>query len=111
MEPKHMMETITADEPVNLGLGLLKKGNVTPVAKSSKKSVASFFEATPDGESQSCKFCNQSYSIATALDNLRKHLTRCHPGYKNDNTDGVFFNPPPEPITTALKSSTVDLDL
>ncbi|KAI3965431.1 hypothetical protein MKX01_042912 [Papaver californicum] len=82
MEPRYMMVTITVDEPVNLGLGLSEKGNVTPVAKSSKKSVASFFEATPDGESRSCKFCNQSYSIATAPDNLRKRLKRYHPGYK-----------------------------
>ncbi|KAI3896925.1 hypothetical protein MKW92_032956 [Papaver armeniacum] len=81
MEPQNMME-VTVDEPENVGLGLSEEGKGTPVEKSSNISVVSFFEETPDGKSRNCKFCNQSYSIATI----------------------------PELIATALKSSTVDVD-
>ncbi|KAI3880980.1 hypothetical protein MKX03_007826 [Papaver bracteatum] len=110
MEPQNTMD-VTVDEPENVGLGLSEKGKGTPVAKSSNNSVMSFFEETPDGKSRNCKFCNQSYSIATVPDNLQKHLTCYHPGYENDNMDVVFSSSPPELITTQLKSSTVDLDL
>ncbi|KAI3866627.1 hypothetical protein MKW92_027581 [Papaver armeniacum] len=109
MEPQNMME-VTIDEPENVGLGLSEEGKGTPVEKSSNISVVSFFEETPDGKSRNCKFCNQSYSIATIPDNLQKHLTRYHPGYENGTMDAVFSNPPPELIATALKSSTVDVD-
>ncbi|MCL7048250.1 hypothetical protein MKW94_014839 [Papaver nudicaule] len=116
MEPKNMMEIVTVIDPVDGGLGSSEKGNATPAAKPRKKSMTSlylkFFETAPDGKSRSCKFCKQSYSIATATGNLGRHLNHRHPGYD------TVSNPSPQPITAVPKraqsqvkhSSTVDFD-
>ncbi|RZC74786.1 hypothetical protein C5167_050268 [Papaver somniferum] len=116
MEPKSMMEIVAVIDPVDGGLGSSEKGNVTPAAKPRKKSMTSlylkFFETAPDGKSRSCKFCKQSYSIATATGNLGRHLNHRHPGYDTVSSSS------PQPITTVSKaapsqvknSSTVDFD-
>ncbi|KAI3882862.1 hypothetical protein MKW92_034968 [Papaver armeniacum] len=116
MEPKSMMEIVAVVDPVNGGLGSSEKGNATPAAKPRKKSMTSlylkFFETAPDGKSRSCKFCKQSYSIATATGNLGRHLSHRHPGYDTISSSS------PQPITTVSKrapsqvknSNTVDFD-
>lgn len=52
------------------GLGALDKGNASSSSKARKKSMTSvylkYFETAPDGKTRRCKFCCQSYSIATA---------------------------------------------
>lgn len=72
MEPKHVMDIslIPSIDPIDIGLGSSEKGNAMPSAKPRKKTMTSvylkFFETAPDGKSRRCKFCGQSYSIATA---------------------------------------------
>ena len=57
-------------DPIHIGLGSSEKGNVVPTAKPRKKTMTSvylkYFETAPDGKTRRCKFCGQSYSIATA---------------------------------------------
>ena len=75
MEPKSVMDMslIPHIDPIDIGLGSSEKGNVVPTAKPRKKTMTSvylkFFETAPDGKSRRCKFCGQSYSIATATGN------------------------------------------
>lgn len=63
-------------DPIDIGLGSSEKGNANAVttAKPRKKTMTSvylkFFETAPDGKSRRCKFCGQSYSIATATGNF-----------------------------------------
>lgn len=74
-EPKSVMDMalIPNIDPRDIGLGSSEKGNVGPAAKPRKKTMTSvylkFFETAPDGKSRRCKFCGQSYSIATATGN------------------------------------------
>lgn len=74
MEPKSVMDMalIPCIDPVDIGLGSSDKGNVIPPPKR-KKTMTSvylkYFETAPDGKSRRCKFCGQSYSIATATGN------------------------------------------
>lgn len=71
-ETKHVMDIslIPSIDPIEIGLGSSEKGNALPSAKPRKKTMTSvylkFFETAPDGKSRRCKFCGQSYSIATA---------------------------------------------
>jgi hypothetical protein len=66
------LELISNMDPVNIGLGCSEK--TIPVTSSSikprKKTMTSvylkFFETATDGKTRRCKFCGQSYSIATA---------------------------------------------
>ncbi|XP_021905546.1 uncharacterized protein LOC110820403 isoform X2 [Carica papaya] len=87
MEPKSVMDMalIPCIDPVDIGLGSSDKGNVIPPPKR-KKTMTSvylkYFETAPDGKSRRCKFCGQSYSIATATGNLGRHLSNRHPGYE-----------------------------
>ncbi|XP_026658369.1 uncharacterized protein LOC103701947 isoform X2 [Phoenix dactylifera] len=87
MEPKTLMDMtlVPSVEPIESGLGSSDKGNPGPPVKPRKKSMTSlylkFFETAPDGKSRRCKFCKQSYSIATATGNLGRHLSHRHPGY------------------------------
>ena len=75
MESKSVMDMaiIPSIDPIDIGLGSSEKGNVVPAAKPRKKTMTSvylkFFETAPDGKSRRCKFCGQSYSIATATGN------------------------------------------
>ncbi|GAB2293837.1 hypothetical protein Dimus_038277 [Dionaea muscipula] len=65
--------------------GYYEKGSAVQIAKPRKKAMTSaylkFFETAADGKSRSCKFCGQTYSIATATGNLGRHLSSRHPGY------------------------------
>ncbi|CAJ2634908.1 unnamed protein product [Trifolium pratense] len=77
-------------DPVNIGLGCSEK--TIPVTSSSikpkKKTMTSvylkFFETATDGKTRRCKFCGQTYSIATATGNLGRHLANRHPGYDKE---------------------------
>ncbi|KAL5544693.1 hypothetical protein UlMin_008477 [Ulmus minor] len=119
IEPKSVMEmgTIPID-PVDIGLGSSEKGNANSSVKPRKKTMTSvylkFFETASDGKTRRCKFCGQSYSIATATGNLGRHLTNRHPGY--DKSGDAITNSAPQPITVIKKhqsqgkSSQVDYD-
>jgi hypothetical protein len=75
MEPKSMMDIaiIPSIDQIDIGLGSSEKANAITSAKPRKKTMTSvylkFFETAPDGKSRRCKFCGQSYSIATATGN------------------------------------------
>ncbi|CAK9147831.1 unnamed protein product [Ilex paraguariensis] len=123
MEPKSGMEValIPNIDPIDIGLGSSEKGNVVPPGKPRKKTMTSvylkFFETVSDGKSRRCKFCGQSYSIATATGNLGRHLSNRHPGYDKSG-DTVIISAPqgpqPSPIVKKhqpqLKTSQVELD-
>lgn len=68
-------------DPIDIGLGSSEKGNTGPAAKPRKKTMTSvylkFFETAPDGKSRRCKFCGQSYSIATATGNTVNSICFC----------------------------------
>ncbi|KAK9116002.1 hypothetical protein Sjap_014949 [Stephania japonica] len=106
MEPKSMMEIISTIDPTVIGLGNSEKANVAPATKPRKKTMTSlylkFFETAPDGKSRCCKFCKQSYSIATATGNLGRHLNHRHPGY--DKMGDAVANPAPQ-LTTVVKKT------
>lgn len=121
VEPKSMMEMgiIPHIDAGDIALGSSEKGNTaTPSTKPRKKTMTSvylkFFETAQDGKSRRCKFCGQSYSIATATGNLGRHLGNRHPGY--DKSGDVVTNPSPQPITVIrkhqpqAKASQVDYD-
>ncbi|XP_058227212.1 zinc finger BED domain-containing protein RICESLEEPER 3 isoform X1 [Rhododendron vialii] len=107
MEPKSVMDMsiIPSIDPIDIGLGSSEKGSVVPTPKPRKKTMTSvylkFFETAPDGKSRRCKFCGQSYSIATATGNLGRHLSNRHAGY--DKTGDGVTNPTPQPITVVVK--------
>ncbi|KAF7113872.1 hypothetical protein RHSIM_RhsimUnG0106400 [Rhododendron simsii] len=107
MEPKSVMDMsiIPSIDPIDMGLGSSEKGSVVPTPKPRKKTMTSvylkFFETAPDGKSRRCKFCGQSYSIATATGNLGRHLSNRHAGY--DKTGDGVTNPTPQPITVVVK--------
>ena len=67
------MALIPNIDPRDIGLGSSEKGNVGSATKPRKKTMTSvylkFFETAPDAKSRRCKFCGQSYSIATATGN------------------------------------------
>ncbi|KAL6133118.1 hypothetical protein ACLB2K_065355 [Fragaria x ananassa] len=92
----------------DIGLGSSSdKGNAaTPSTKPRKKTMTSvylkFFETAQDGKSGRCKFCGQSYSIATATGNLGRHLGNRHPGYDKSG-DVVVTSPSLQPITVMRK--------
>lgn len=94
MEAKTMMDmaVLPSVESMEVGLGSSDKGNVGSPVKPRKKSMTSlylkFFETAPDGKSRRCKFCKQSYSIATATGNLGRHLNHRHPGYDGQGETG-----------------------
>lgn len=75
MEPKSVMDmAVIPMDPVDIGLGSSEKGNAISTVKPRKKTMTSvylkFFETAADGKSRRCKFCGQSYSIATATGNF-----------------------------------------
>ncbi|KAK1384015.1 Zinc finger BED domain-containing protein DAYSLEEPER [Heracleum sosnowskyi] len=108
IEPKAMMDValISSIDPEDVGLAYSEKANSAPSIKPKKKTMTSiylkFFETAPDGKSRKCKFCGQSYSIATATGNLGRHLSNRHPGY--DNSGDVVTTPTAQPITIAKKA-------
>ena len=60
-------------DPVEIGLGSSEKAIAASSVKPRKKTMTSvylkYFETASDGKSRRCKFCGQSYSIATATGN------------------------------------------
>uniref|UniRef100_A0A5B6ZQB3 Putative zinc finger BED domain-containing protein DAYSLEEPER n=1 Tax=Davidia involucrata TaxID=16924 RepID=A0A5B6ZQB3_DAVIN len=120
MEPKSVMDMalIPNIDQIDIGLGSSEKGTVVPTAKPRKKTMTSvylkFFETASDGKSRRCKFCGQSYSIATATGNLGRHLSNRHPGY--DKSGDAVTNPAPQPSSVVKKPQSqpktpqVDLD-
>lgn len=70
MEPKAMMDMtlVPHSDPIDIGLGSSDKANTVPPKR--KKTMTSvylkYFETAPDSKTRKCKFCGQSYSIATA---------------------------------------------
>lgn len=114
MDPKAvtMMDgaIIPAIDPIDIGIGSSEKGNAGVPAKPRKKTMTSvylkYFETATDGKSRRCKFCGQSYSIATATGNLGRHLSNRHPGY--DKVEDIS-NPTPipsQPVTVAKRPQT-----
>uniref|UniRef100_A0A6N2NBV1 BED-type domain-containing protein n=1 Tax=Salix viminalis TaxID=40686 RepID=A0A6N2NBV1_SALVM len=105
--PKSMMDValIQNVDPIDIGLGSSEKGT-TVVPTKRKKTMTSvylkFFETAPDGKSRRCKFCGQSYSIATATGNLGRHLSNRHPGY--DKSGDSVTSSAPQPITVVKKA-------
>ncbi|TYG43329.1 hypothetical protein ES288_D11G007800v1 [Gossypium darwinii] len=104
MEPKSTMDMVLIPnmDTIDIVLGSSEKGNVVPSAKPRKKTMTSvylkYFETAPDGKTRRCKFCGQSYSIATATGNLGRHLSNRHPGY--DKTGENVTSSAPQPSTT-----------
>ncbi|KAK8569467.1 hypothetical protein V6N13_046519 [Hibiscus sabdariffa] len=84
-----------------------EKGNVASTAKPRKKTLTSvylkYFETAPDGKTRRCKFCGQSYSMATATGNLGRHLGNRHPGY--DKIGENVASSAPLPAITVIKKS------
>ncbi|KAK1297962.1 hypothetical protein QJS10_CPB14g00179 [Acorus calamus] len=120
MESKAMMDMalIPNLDPIDIALGSSEKGNASQVIKPRKKSMTSiylkYFETAPDGKSRRCKFCKQSYSIATATGNLGRHLSHRHPGYDQQGDAGqqitqavTVTNKKPQ---TQAKSVSMDFD-
>ncbi|KAE8720520.1 hypothetical protein F3Y22_tig00019143pilonHSYRG00015 [Hibiscus syriacus] len=66
-----------------------------------------YFETAPDWKTRRCKFCGQSYSIATATGNLGRHFNNRHPGYDKTDENVTSSAPmPTAPATTATVTST-----
>ncbi|XWS50686.1 hypothetical protein CRYUN_Cryun12cG0107700 [Craigia yunnanensis] len=107
MEHKTMMAIalIPNIDPIHIGLGSSEKGNIVPTAKPRKKTMTSvylkYFETAPDGKTRRCKFCGQSYAIATATGNLGRHISNRHPGY--DKSGEAVTSSAPQPTTTVIK--------
>lgn len=54
-------------QPIAIGPGASEKDPSTKLRKKALTSVyLKYFETAPDGKTRKCKFCGQSYSIATA---------------------------------------------
>lgn len=91
------------------GHGLASSENqpipVTSPLKPRKKTMTSvylkFFETAADGKTRRCKFCGQTYSIATATGNLGRHLANRHPGY--DKTGEAVSNSATRPNAVVKK--------
>ncbi|XP_059303338.1 zinc finger BED domain-containing protein RICESLEEPER 1 isoform X1 [Lycium ferocissimum] len=100
MEPKSLavVESTSTIHPIDTG------PEKAPTTKTRKKTMTSvylkYFETAPDGKIRKCKFCGQSYSIATATGNLGRHLSNRHPGY--DITVNVA-SPAQQPVIVPKK--------
>ncbi|XP_050377345.1 zinc finger BED domain-containing protein DAYSLEEPER [Argentina anserina] len=107
-EPKSLMEM--GGLPIIVAGDIAYKGNAatTPSSKPRKKTMTSvylkFFETAQDGKSRRCKFCGQSYSIATATGNLGRHLANRHPGYDKSPGDVAVASPSPHTFTVIRKT-------
>ncbi|KAL3829207.1 hypothetical protein ACJIZ3_018009 [Penstemon smallii] len=95
-------------DPIDTGLSSAEKGNIVLAGKPKKKTMTSvylkYFETSLDGKNRRCKFCGQSYSIATATGNLGRHLSNRHPGY--DNVGDFSSISVPQAVTIAKKPQT-----
>ncbi|KAL4398500.1 hypothetical protein AHAS_Ahas01G0298100 [Arachis hypogaea] len=108
-DQKPMMDValISNMDPVNIDLSSSDKPVPVNPQKPRKKTMTSvflkFFETAADGKTRKCKFCGQSYSIATATGNLGRHLANRHPGYDKSTGEAVN-NVAPRPTAVAKKS-------
>lgn len=108
MEPKTIMDIalIPNIDPIDIAIGSSEKGSGGSSGKPRKKTMTSvylkYFETAPDGKSRRCKFCGQSYSIATATGNLGRHLSNRHPGYEKKG-DVVASSTPQSIIASVTK--------
>lgn len=106
MEPKTIMDIalIPNIDPIDIAIGSSEKGSGGSSGKPRKKTMTSvylkYFETAPDGKSRRCKFCGQSYSIATATGNLGRHLSNRHPGYEKKGD--VVASSTPQPIIASV---------
>lgn len=74
MDPKSLAAmnaaVIPQIDPADIGLASMEKESTVSNTKPRKKTMTSvylkYFETAIDGKSRRCKFCGQSYSIATA---------------------------------------------
>ncbi|KAL7152977.1 hypothetical protein ABFS83_04G135000 [Erythranthe nasuta] len=110
MDPKsvNVMNTaiIPHSDPIDIGLGSMEKGNsVKPRKKTMTSVYLKYFETALDGKSRRCKFCGQSYSMATATGNLGRHLSNRHPGYEKMGDSSNSHAP--QPVTVAKKPQTL----
>ncbi|CAH2036979.1 unnamed protein product, partial [Thlaspi arvense] len=127
LEPKAMMDMtiVPHPDPIDIGLGSSEKANTAPPKR--KKTMTSvylkYFETAPDSKTRKCKFCGQSYSIATAtgtvisskvfqspfsflkLGNLGRHLNNRHPGYDKAAADAVTSSVVPQTPPVVVKPS------
>lgn len=107
VDPKSTMDVaiIPNIDPVDTALGSSEKEHAVQTEKPRKKTMTSaylkYFVTAPDGKSRKCKFCGQSYSIATATGNLGRHLGNRHPGY--DKSGELVTSTAPQPSPSALK--------
>ncbi|KAL2935507.1 putative AC transposase [Bienertia sinuspersici] len=107
IEPKSVMDMgiIANIDAVNVALNSSEKGNDILSPKPRKKTMTSvylkYFETAPDGKSRRCKFCGQTYSIATATGNLGRHLGSRHPGY--DKSDEPIPSTAPQTSLITIK--------
>lgn len=75
MEPKSLAvveatNTILPNvESINMGPDALEKSHAPKRKKALTSVYLKYFEVAPDGRTRKCKFCGQSYSIATATGN------------------------------------------
>lgn len=78
IEPKSITvvdaSVLPSMDAMDIGLGSSEKGNANTTPKPRKKTMTSvylkYFETASDGKTRRCKFCGQSYSIATATGNF-----------------------------------------
>lgn len=78
------MTLVPHSDPIDIGLGSSDKSNSVPPKR--KKTMTSvylkYFETAPDSKTRKCKFCGQSYSIATAtgiilISSLKSMFSKC----------------------------------
>ncbi|KAM3380300.1 putative protein isoform X1 [Capsicum galapagoense] len=106
MEPKSLAVVEATNtllpnvESINMGPDALEKSHAPKRKKALTSVYLKYFEVAPDGRTRKCKFCGQSYSIATATGNLGRHLSNRHPGY--DMTVNVAC-PAPQSVTVPQK--------
>lgn len=98
-------------DQVDTALGSSENGNAVLSDKPKKKTMTSvylkYFVTAPDGKSRKCKFCGQTYSIATATGNLGRHLSNRHPCY--DKSGELITSTAPKPSTSVLRKHQPDV--
>ncbi|XP_010695616.2 putative AC transposase [Beta vulgaris subsp. vulgaris] len=113
IEPKSVkdMSIIANIDQVNVALSSPENGNDLSLPKSRKKTMTSvylkYFETAPDGKGRRCKFCGQTYSIATATGNLGRHLGSRHPGY--DKSGEPIPSTAPQSNLTVVKKHQLEV--
>ncbi|CAN0891510.1 Putative AC transposase [Linum grandiflorum] len=107
MEPKSVMDLalIQNVDASDIGAGSSEREASSTKRKKTMTSVyLKYFETAADGKTRKCKFCGQSYSIATATGNLGRHLSNRHPGYDKARDSIATSQPQPQPMTVIKKA-------